>query len=324
MHIGLDNLEIYGYINHGNDIKKRSLDRSPRRCPESPSLHRKMPYLCKMQEDQKAGLTKSPIYIRNLANCPPSYLADPGRKDYFEIVWLQDELPLHIVREDQNINSGDWIYLIPPYRVHQLNKAGKKGILLSFKRDFLDDADTEFYLDLFKIFNIQGEFSCLPLNGEQASALEKVYELLEAEYQDATQSVLIVKAVLKVFLLKLIRVKENVFTTQDINQKRVYEFMILLEENYLTERSAEFYGNRLGISMKRLNQILKEKLDKTGMQLIHDRVILEAKRKIMHSDSTLKEIAYDLGFTDRPYFSRFFKKQTGTSPEDFQHSTQHS
>jgi len=274
-----------------------------------------------MQEDQKAGLAKSPIFIRNLANCPPSYLADPGRKDYFEIVWLRQELPLHTIKENEVLTKGDWIYLIPPYRVHQLNKAGKNGILLSFKSDFLDDADTEFYLDLFKIFNIQGEFSCLPLTPDQAEGLASVYNLLEAEYQEPQQSLLIIKAVLKVFLLKLIRVRENVFTTQDHNQKRVYAFMILLEEHYLVERSSEFYAEHLGISAKRLNQILKEKLDKTAMQLIHDRVILEAKRKIMHSEHSLKEIAYDLGFTDRPYFSRFFKKQTGSSPEDFQHTT---
>jgi len=264
------------------------------------------------------GLEQSLIYIRNLENCPPSYLNDPGRKDFFEIVWLQHEYPLHTIKEEDQPGRGDWIYLIPPYRVHQLNKAGKNGILLSFKRDFLEEGDKEFYLDIFKIFNIQGEFSCLPLSAETALELSKIYSLLAEEYQQKHTSFVILKALLKVFLLKLIRIKEHVFTTQDVNQKRVYEFMILLEENYQQERNAEYYASELGLSSKRLNQILKEKLDKTVMQLIHDRIILEAKRQIIHSEHTLKEIAYAMGFTDRPYFSRFFKKQTGTSPEDFQ------
>ena len=269
-------------------------------------------------ENTTLGLEQSLIYIRNLANCPPSYLNDPGRKDFFEIVWLQNEYPLHAIKEEEEPGRGDWIYLIPPYRVHQLNKAGKNGVLLSFKRDFLEEEDKEFYLDIFKIFNIQGEFSCLPLTPETAVELSKIYTLLEEEYLEKHNSFVILKALLKVYLLKLIRIKEHVFTTQDVNQKRVYEFMILLEENYQQERNAEFYASELRISSKRLNQILKEKLDKTGMQLIHDRIILEAKRQIIHSENTLKEIAYALGFTDRPYFSRFFKKQTGQSPEDFQ------
>ncbi|MBB2148904.1 helix-turn-helix domain-containing protein [Pedobacter sp. LMG 31462] len=263
-----------------------------------------------------ASLEKSLIYIRNLGNCPPSYLNDPGRKDFFEIVWLKNEDALHALKDTDLDAKGDWIYLIPPYRVHQLNKAGKNGELISFKRDMLEEEDKEFLLDLFKIFNVQGEFSCLRLDEHAAAELSEIFSLLEKEYRN--QSMTMVKALLKVFLLKLIQVKEHDFTSQDIHQKRVYEFLMLLESNYQQVRNTDFYAGKLGISSKRLNQILKEKLDKTGMQLIHDRIILEAKRSIIHSETTIKEIAYELGFSDRPYFSRFFKKQTGQTPEEFQ------
>jgi AraC family transcriptional activator of pobA len=267
---------------------------------------------------QESKLESALIYIRNLHNCPPSYLNDPGRKDFFEIVWLKNEGPLHALKVNDFDVKGDWIYLIPPYRVHQLNKAGKNGELISFKREILEEGDKEFLLDLFKIFNVQGEFSCLRLDKEAAEELSRVYQLLIDEYHKAGNNMVIVKSLLKVFLLKLINIKEQEFTGHDIHQKRVYEFLMLLESNYLQVRNTDFYAGKLGISSKRLNQILKEKLDKTGMQLIHDRIILEAKRLIIHSDNTLKEIAYDLGFSDRPYFSRFFKKQTGQTPDAFQ------
>jgi len=271
-----------------------------------------------MNTTNQPPLQKSVIYIRNLANCPPSYLNDPSRKEFFEIVWLKDEFPLHALKNPAMQQKGDWIYLIPPYRVHQLNKAGKNGVLLSFKQELLEDEDKEFLLDLFKAFNVQGEFSCLQLTPEEATGLASVYALLEQEYQTVTNSYLIVKALLKVFLLKLMQVKEQQFTSHDVNQKRVYAFFMLLENHYQEVRNIEFYAEQLGISAKRLNQILKENLDKTGMQLIHDRVILEAKRNIIHSERTIKEIAYHLNFSDRPYFSRFFKKQTGQTPEEFQ------
>jgi len=103
----------------------------------------------------------------------------------------------------------------------------------------------------------------------------------------------------------------------DPGRKDFFE-MMLLESNFNAVTNIDFYAGKLGISSKRLNQILKEKLNKTGTQIIHDRIILEAKRKIIHSEVTIKEIAYDLGFSDRPYFSRFFKKQTGQTPEEFQ------
>ncbi|RZK80142.1 MAG: AraC family transcriptional regulator, partial [Pedobacter sp.] len=254
----------------------------------------------------------------NLNDCPSSYLNDPNRKDFFEIVWLKNEDPLHALKVEDNNVKGDWIYLIPPYRVHQLNKAGKNGELISFKREILEEGDKEFLLDLFKIFNVQGEFSCLRMDAEAAADLSNVYKLLNEEYNKGLENLPIVKTLLKALLLKLIQIKDLEFTDHDINQTRVYEFLMLLESNFLTVRNTDFYAGKLGISSKRLNQILKDKLDKTGMQIIHDRIILEAKRLIIHSEQTIKEISFELGFSDRPYFSRFFKKQTGESPYSFQ------
>ncbi|MDO6518120.1 AraC-type DNA-binding protein [Zobellia uliginosa] len=263
-------------------------------------------------------LSDKVLYIRDLGNCPPAYLNDPARKDFFEIVWLRNEDALHVPQHSFQTLKGDWIYLIPPYRVHQLNKAGKNGVLISFKQELLEGDLKEFLLDVFRMFNIQGEFSCLQVNEESSKGLVSVLELLEAEYHQETINLIMVKAVLKVFLLQLIQLKEQHFTLHDINEKRVYEFMLLLEKNYEDQRNAEFYAGKLGISAKRLNQILKEKLNKTGVQIIHDRLILEAKRQIIHSENTIKEIAYKLGFKDHSYFSRFFKLHAGLTPLEFQ------
>lgn len=270
-----------------------------------------------MNNEPTLGLDQAVLYIRNLNNCPPSYLNDPGRKDFFEIVWLKNEDPLHGISDPAYRIKGDWVYLIPPYRVHQLNKAGKNGELISFKRSLLGEEDKNFLLDLFKIFNVQGEFSCLRLDANSAKELGDIYQIMEKEYLKANNFEMM-KAMLKVLLLKLMSVKELEFTGHDVHQKRVYEFLMLLENNFYSVTNIDFYAGKLGISSKRLNQILKEKMDKTGTQIIHDRIILEAKRKMIHSQIAIKEIAFDLGFSDRPYFSRFFKKQTGQTPEEFQ------
>ncbi len=263
-------------------------------------------------------LSNKVLYIRDLIDCPPSYLDDPGRREFFEIVWLKDEKALHVPQHSFQTLQGDWIYLIPPYRVHQLNKAGKKGVLLSFKRELLEDDLKEFLLDVFRMFNIQGEFSCLQVTEQSSKGLNAIYNLLLEEYQKDEMNLIMIKALLKVFLLQLIQLKEQHFTQHDINEKRIYEFMLLLESHYLEERDTAFYAEQLGISAKRLNQILKEKLDKTGLQLIHDRLILEAKRQIIHSENTIKEISFNLRFKDRSYFSRFFKQHSGMTPQEFQ------
>ncbi|MEE3224717.1 MAG: helix-turn-helix domain-containing protein, partial [Bacteroidota bacterium] len=192
------------------------------------------------------------------------------------------------------------------------------GVLISFKQELLEDDLKEFLLDVFRIFNLQGEFSCLQVSEEHAQSLSAVYQLMYAEYDQNAVNLIMLKALLKVLLLKLIELKEQHFTLQDLNEKRVYEFMMLLEKNYLEERTAAFYAGKMGLSAKRLNQILKEKLDKTVVQLLHDRLILEAKRQMIHSEHTIKEIGYNLKFKDRSYFSRFFKTHTGQTAQEFQ------
>ena len=93
-----------------------------------------------------------------------------------------------------------------------------------------------------------------------------------------------------------------------------------IEEYYHLEKLPKYYAGLLNITTKHLNRVTKETLNKTTHQLIAERVILEAKRLIVHSQNPLARIAEALGFEDYAYFSRYFKKKTGTSPIDFKKS----
>lgn len=89
------------------------------------------------------------------------------------------------------------------------------------------------------------------------------------------------------------------------------------------EKLPRFYADLLHITPRHLNRVVHETLDKTTTQLIADRVILEARRLIVHSERSLSEIAECLGFSDYAYFSRYFKSNTGLSPLAFQKRYKH-
>lgn len=100
----------------------------------------------------------------------------------------------------------------------------------------------------------------------------------------------------------------------------VRQFNISLDANFRELHQVQDYANLLNKSPKTLSNIFSKYSEKTPLQLIKERIILEAKRLLYYTDKTSKEIAFDLGFEDPASFSRLFKNATGTSPSSFKNN----
>ncbi len=93
-------------------------------------------------------------------------------------------------------------------------------------------------------------------------------------------------------------------------------FNFLVEQHFKSEHSVAFYAEQLFKSPKTLSNNFA-KLNRSPLQIIHERIVLEAKRLLIYTDKTAKEIAYEVGFDDASHLSRLFKKYTSQSPSDF-------
>ena len=130
-------------------------------------------------------------------------------------------------------------------------------------------------------------------------------------------------AYLKVFLiiatrLKIEQQKENV--ALQINSKKltiIQDLKSAIDKNYKELHSARDYSSLLNISSNALAKITKEFFNKTLTDLIAERIIIEAKRELYLTKKPIKEIAFDLGYNDELYFSRFFKSNVDISPQIF-------
>ena len=91
----------------------------------------------------------------------------------------------------------------------------------------------------------------------------------------------------------------------------------LVEANFQTERQIGFYASALAMTPDRLNDHVKRATGVTAGHLIRQRLLTEAKRELVFTGRPIHDIAYALGFTDPSHFARFFRKQTGTTPQDF-------
>lgn len=142
---------------------------------------------------------------------------------------------------------------------------------------------------------------------------EKI-KALEASQESYNQSVL--KSYLQLILALSSREKlKQVDHPNPLPKSIISGFQILLEHNFLQEKSVAFYANHYGLSVDAFSKKVKKEFNKAPSKLIKERLTLEAKKLIHLTHKSIKEIAIELGFEDEFYFSRYFKVEVGVSPK---------
>lgn len=99
-----------------------------------------------------------------------------------------------------------------------------------------------------------------------------------------------------------------------------FKFERLADKHLRDHLSVMEFARRLGVSESTLNRICRRRAGCTAAQYLRSRVFLEARRRLAYSDATIQEIAYDLGFADLAYFSRFISRESGSSPRKLRKS----
>lgn len=170
--------------------------------------------------------------------------------------------------------------------------------------------------------NIYGE-PIVHLDDATASEFEQLIEQMDRECAAggvAREEILV--SYLKVFLIKATRLKLEQQAEQTAAPgKRVPDVLKrltdLIEANYRTKRTPAAYAEMLHMSAKALGKVVKAHCGRTLTDLIRERVLKHAKWQLLHTLRPVKEVAWELGFSDEFYFSRVFKQATGLSPKEF-------
>lgn len=166
----------------------------------------------------------------------------------------------------------------------------------------------------------------LTLSDSEIEDFNSLYEQIVKEVeQNEELNEIVLTSYLQLFLAKSSKIKRAVLTEDLAPSVMVDEvmerFKILLEQHFLALHKPSDYANLLHITPNVLSKRCKLYFRKTPTQLIQERIIIEAKKKIHLTRLSIKEIAFELQFQDEHYFSRFFKKITGISPQKFRNST---
>lgn len=94
-------------------------------------------------------------------------------------------------------------------------------------------------------------------------------------------------------------------------------WLVLVEKHYTEHWPITRYAGELGLSTERLNRLVRAETGLSAQQIVHERLVREACRLLMYVQAPVSQLAFDLGFRDPAYFSRFFRRHTGFAPAAF-------
>ncbi|HAR72807.1 MAG TPA: AraC family transcriptional regulator [Flavobacteriaceae bacterium] len=244
------------------------------------------------------------------------HIDKPHKHDFFVIILFDKASGIH------NIDSKDYpiddkeIHILFPGQMHkwQIND-GTIGYQLMTERSFFEQFAPYFR---FSFTNYQNH-PVIKLSDEAFSKLMYEFNAIKEELKSENSLVHLINARAAVIAAIVSKEAEQIFTEFKVYQSnpRLAKFNMLIDEFYKEEKSVVFYAEKLHISANYLNILCKKHLKVSATQLIQQRIIIEAKRLLKSGDLSIKEIAFDLGFTDHAYFSNFFKTQTNITPSEF-------
>ena len=239
----------------------------------------------------------------------------------FEMIWVLEGTGLHKVNQYQYQLSDSKMCCVCPDQEHQLIvMPGTKGFVISFTEDFLVQADGE--AGFRHPSYLRREFLQSPeliIEEEVAEDMQGVASLMLKERQKYSLiRAEILSRYLKIFMIYYRKElqKHTPCSVKRTSNSLVNDFFSELENNFSEYRTVGHYAKALYVTPNYLNHLIKTKTGSSARYHIQQRILLAAKNAV-RDHSTMKEVAFHLGFNDIAHFSKFFKNVSGLNFSEF-------
>ena len=251
------------------------------------------------------------------------FISKPHKHDFYLILYITKGGGVHSIDfTDYPVNPGS-IFLMTPGQVHSWKLAkGTNGFILFFTRAFYQMQMSENNLMDFPFYHSLHASPLIKLKKD--AVIDFIFSQLLSEYATSERpDARLLRTYLDLLLLTLGRQTPDQNETKSHGSSyKLRKLEQLIEENFKTLKQPAEYGDLMNLSPTYLNNVCKSNLGKTLTQLIQERILLEAKRLFAYSDLTVNEVSGRLNFNDVSYFVRFFRKNSGFTPEAFRKSLQ--
>ncbi|MBL4688263.1 MAG: helix-turn-helix domain-containing protein [Nannocystaceae bacterium] len=268
---------------------------------------------------QRVTLDEMHAYLTRRPNDP----FEAHLHDFNQILWFRAGSGVHLVDFVERAYEAHTVVYIPRGAVHAFRKDLRvDGAILHFDDAMaMGGSDGQSLPAILRALALSSQPS-RTLSPEQASAVNASLEALRSELdsQDGFGKSTDIEAALRLVLVRACRYFQDGSESKSKEHKRYLDFLALVERHYLEARAVEAYASDLGVSSKTLSRAVHDAASCSPKDVISERVALEMKRLLVHTDLSVKEISARLGMSDASYSTRFFRKQTGVAPSAFRAS----
>ncbi len=251
------------------------------------------------------------------------WLIKPHRhNNMFQFLCMFDG-QLELQLDDQHhLLTGAWVITVPPGVVHGFRfRPNTLGAVLTLAEPLLTE---ERYQRSRQYFDELIRSPQTIKFDRQSSLFEQLQEYLDLVAREFHQSQTGYKHMMEWLVGMVLVTLKRQFDQQQLQDhfsapgnKMLKGFRALLEENFRMHWQVQQYADALHTSVSSLNRLCRQSVGITAKAVVQNRVLLELKRQLIYTQIPLDQIAYNLGFRDPAYFSRFFKRLEGIPPSQY-------
>lgn len=278
------------------------------------------------QNEQNIGIEiieLSSIYSR-FDSDRSNFSFKPHRINFNSLLYITAGNGFHFIDFNTYTLQPGSVVFINSNQVHAFDLVNKpQGKIIVFTDEFLNNIYSSIKTPLFSVGHLQAPYSpTLLLSEHIKQTCDALLFEINKEFQNKTTDNRFLHLVFSALLTKITSIRPQYYEQYlSESHTRVFnQFMLLLENNFTSNRDASLYADMLHITYKSLNQICKLATKKTPKQLIDAHIILEAKRRLSIEKSRTQQLADELGFEEVTNFVKYFKKHTLLTPTQFKKS----
>lgn len=253
----------------------------------------------------------------------------PHRHTYYEILFIEEGQGFHEIDFQTYPIQGAGMHFLMPGQVHLLNFSGPcAGYIVAFSEEFFSFYNPESQsLAKYPFFRPVQRNPVLTLETDERKYFHNILENLVADHLTADAGRAMTGKYLGLLIQKCALIaqkneseRETLFAAPDL----VTQFQALVDKHFREQHAVQHYAELLDVSPDYLSKSVKKYLGVTASDHIQTKLLLEAKRLLVFTPMSSKEITYALHIEDPSYFGRLFKRKTGLTPNEYRASVRKS